>query len=158
MGLLGVLWLSACAHPAVGARSGELTEPIAERPAEQHRHADHDADPRATSRSFTVAPGEFVDLNVNFAADASIGVAYCGASETTTWKVIAFAPNGEVSIFDRGRGPAGKLIFTAPAAGHWSVRWTNGGATTITLDAAVDLGDGATLHSWVQSWVPRDEL
>jgi hypothetical protein len=147
-----------CTNPAAAPRSGELADPLAEAPAAQQRHANRDGDPRATSRSFTVAPAEFVDLNVNFETDASIGVAYCGGSETTAWKVIQFAPNGEMLVFDRGRGAAGKLVFTAPAAGHYSVRWINGGTTTVTLDAAVDVGEGATLHSWVQSWVPRDEL
>jgi hypothetical protein len=154
MALVSGLGMAACVHPA---QPDPRAEPSSDGPAQQQHHANRDDDPRATRRSFTLAPGEFVDLNVNVEADASIGVAYCGASKTTSWKVIAFAPNGEMLVFDRGRGSAGKVVFTAPAVGHYSVRWINGGATTSTLEAAVDIGPGATLHSWVQSWVPRDE-
>lgn len=102
-----------------------------------------------TSRSFSIAPGEFAEVNFQMPAGATVTVGFAEGSDDITWDVHSHGSSGETKIHDEGRGGQGNVEFKAPAAGMFSVLWKNAGPTSTPLEVRVTAGDGTSIHSWM---------
>jgi hypothetical protein len=102
-----------------------------------------------TSRSFSIAPGEFAEANFKMSEGATVVVTFSEGSDDIAWDVHSHGASGETKIHDDGRGGTGNVEFKAPAAGVFSVLWKNEGSTATSLDVSVALDEGASIHSWM---------
>ncbi len=101
------------------------------------------------SRSFSIAPGEFAEVNFEMTEGSTVVVAFSEGSSDITWDVHSHGPSGETKVHDEGSGGTGNVEFKAPAAGVFSVLWKNAGPTSTTLDVRVSVTEGASIHSWM---------
>jgi hypothetical protein len=101
------------------------------------------------SRSFSIAPGEFAEVNFEMAEGSTVVVDFSEGSNDIEWDVHSHGPSGESMVHDDGRGGVGNVEFKAPAAGVFSVLWKNAGSTSTPLDVRVTLGEGASIDSWM---------
>lgn len=101
------------------------------------------------SRSFSIAPGEFAEVNFQMAEGSTVVVDFSEGSNDIEWDVHSHGPSGESMVHDDGRGGVGNVEFKAPAAGVFSVLWKNAGSMSTPLDVRVSLGEGSSIHSWM---------
>jgi hypothetical protein len=108
----------------------------------------HAAAPAAavTTRQFTVAPGEFAELNLQLPAAATVEVGFT-ASAPVAWNIHSH-PAGEVVIHREGIAAEADVPFTADTAGGYSYLWENKNAEPLDLEIRVRLPDGSTVDSW----------
>jgi hypothetical protein len=102
-----------------------------------------------TSRTFSIAPGEFVEVNFEMTAGSTVVVAFSEGSDDIAWDVHSHGPSGETNVHDSGRGGAGNVEFKAPTTGVFSVLWKNAGSTSTPLEVRVTLDEGSSIHSWM---------
>jgi hypothetical protein len=102
-----------------------------------------------SSRSFSIAPGKFAEVNFEMAKGATVVVTFEQGGEGIVWDVHSHDSSGGTQIHDRGEGGSGRVEFTAPEAGTFSVLWKNEGSTASPLDVAVSLNEGVGIHSWM---------
>jgi hypothetical protein len=119
--------------------------------AEGECGSDDEAAPEAAlanSHTFEVAPGKFAEANFRMGKDSTVTVTFAKGSGELAWDVHSHDHSGGTNIHDKGAGGAGSVSFTAPEDGVFSVLWRNEGASATPLEVSVELGDGASLHSW----------
>ncbi|MGH1348848.1 MAG: hypothetical protein ACRBN8_45350 [Nannocystales bacterium] len=125
----------SCGNHAEGACGGEVSEqPTAA---------------LATERNFEVAVGKFAELNMTLRKGATVRVVFSSAGGAVTWNVHSHAHGGGTNIHDEGSSRDGTIEFTAPDDGVFSVLWKNDAEAATPLEVAVELGEGASVHSWM---------
>lgn len=102
-----------------------------------------------TSRSFSIAPGEFAEVNFAMAKGSTVVVTFDQGTDGIVWDVHSHDSSGGTRIHDRGQGGSGRVEFTAPEAGTFSVLWKNEAPTASPLAVAVSLDEGVGIHSWM---------
>lgn len=105
----------------------------------------------ATSRSFDVAPGKFAEANFQMKKGASVTATFAEGSGDIAWDIHSHDHSGGTKIHDKGAGGSGTVEFTAPEDGVFSILWKNGGSASSPLDVSITLGEGASIHSWMQA-------
>jgi hypothetical protein len=127
------------------------TPPAAEIPASADADADDGREPTTTSseRSFEIAPGQFAEANFRMAKGSTVTVTFGEGGSEIAWDVHSHDHEGGTQIHDQGRGGEGAIEFVAPSEGVFSVLWKNTGSSATPLRARVDLGAGASIHSWM---------
>lgn len=101
------------------------------------------------THSFEIPPEKFAEANFTMKADSTVTVTFSGGSDELAWDVHSHDHSGGTKIHDQGSG-MGKVVFTAPEDGIFSVLWKNPSTSTATpLEVSVELGPGATMHSWM---------
>ncbi len=103
----------------------------------------------ATERNFEVAPGKFAELNMTLSKGATVRVGFSSVARAVTWNVHSHAHGGGTHIHDEGSSKDGTIEFTAPDDGVFSVLWKNDAEAATPLNVAVELGEGASVHSWM---------
>lgn len=109
-------------------------------------HAQEAARDSAITRSFTVPPGELVELNLRCEPGATVSVDY-EAGAALSWNVHSHEA-GRTIIHREGRDSSGSLPFTAEAAGVYSYMWKNDTTADASLTVSVTLEPGSSVHSW----------
>jgi hypothetical protein len=97
-----------------------------------------------------VGAGQGVELNYELAQGARLEGAFSGDG-ALGWDVHSHAGEA-VTIHQRGDGQQGTFVFTAPAAGGYSVQWTNAGAGPVSLLLQVRLQGEGKLDSSRPDW------
>jgi hypothetical protein len=101
------------------------------------------------SRSFSIASGEFAEVNFEMAKGSTVVVTFDAGSGGIVWDVHSHDSSGGTQIHDRGEGGSGRVEFTAPEGGIFSILWKNKDPTDSPLDVAVSLEEGSRIHSWM---------
>jgi hypothetical protein len=148
--------LVGCAKPptsAVPGSSDHGTDVAGEHACGNHAEgacgsaASDEAQPM--SRSFSIASGEFAEVNFEMAKGSTVIVTFDAGSGGIVWDVHSHDSSGGTQIHDRGEGGSGRVEFTAPEDGIFSILWKNEDPTDSPLDVAVSLDKGTRIHSWM---------
>jgi hypothetical protein len=102
-----------------------------------------------TSRSLSIAPGEFAEVNLEMVAGSTVVLVFSGGSPDIDWDIHSHGPAGETTIHHSGRGGRGTIEFEPDFAGGFSMLWKNNGSTATPLDVQVGLHEGVSIHSWI---------
>ncbi|ACY14188.1 hypothetical protein [Haliangium ochraceum] len=125
----------------------ERAEPVRAAGASDESADAHDgAHSGPVSRSFAIAPGEFVELNLRLEPGANVAVDY-SADTALAWNVHSHDA-GRTTNHREGRDAGGSVAFAAEAGGMYSYMWTNESESEATLEVKTTLGDGVSVHSW----------
>ncbi|KIG16562.1 hypothetical protein DB30_04333 [Enhygromyxa salina] len=103
----------------------------------------------ATARTFEVEPGGFAEANFKMDKGSTITVTFSRGTSDFAWNVHSHDHSGGTQNHQEGVARAGTVEFSAPADGVFSVLWKNTATAATPLDVSIDLGEGATIHSWM---------
>lgn len=95
--------------------------------------------------TFTVPGGDDVELDLEMPAGSTVTARF-SADGMLAWDVHSHGAAGVVT-HDQGSGVSGDVIFVAPAAGEYSLRWESRVATPINLTLEVSFEGGGTIQS-----------
>jgi hypothetical protein len=102
----------------------------------------------ANTRAIKIAPGTFAEANFTMTKGSTFSATFTDGSTDIAWDIHSHDHSGGTEFHDQGAGGDGTVEFTAPADGVFSVLWKNGGSAPTTLNIALTLGKGASVHSW----------
>lgn len=130
----------ACGDHAEGACAGKSPEaPAGTQP---------------TTRTITVAPGEFAEVNFALSEGAEVSARYGTGGANTKWNVHSHGADHEVIVHQKGNDAEGELRFVAPSSGVFSFLWVNENDAPFEIEVEVRVGDGAAIHSWAPEAAP----
>jgi hypothetical protein len=98
----------------------------------------------ALSHTWVVKPGKFAEANLHLGEGAQLHAEFT-STDLLQWNVHSHV-NGQEQVHQQGEGTAGSIDFTAPAAGSYSLLWTNDNSTSVKLEVTVT--GGVRLESW----------
>lgn len=100
----------------------------------------------AWTKTWTVAPGDMAEINLELAAGDTMAAKFTSEGGTLKWNVHSH--EGEKAVIHaQGDDAKGAPGHTAAKAGMYSFLWKNAGKKPVTLTIELELGGTAKLHS-----------
>jgi hypothetical protein len=100
----------------------------------------------AWSRTWTVAPGEMAEINLELAAGDTMAARFSTDGGVLSWNVHSHEGN-EAIIHAKGDAASGRPEHTAAKPGMYSFLWHNSSRTPVRLTVTLELGGAAKVHS-----------
>lgn len=98
------------------------------------------------TRSFSVLPNKFAELNLNFEANKKILVKF-NSDVMLAWNVHSHL-NGSTTEHEKGEDKRRSVEFVSPREGVFSFLWKNKTMTKAKLEVEFIAVKGIDLHSW----------
>lgn len=100
----------------------------------------------AWTRSWTVAPGDMAEINLELGAGDTMAAKFSSDGETLKWNVHSH--EGEKAVIHaQGDDASGAPKHTAAKAGMYSFLWKNAGKKPVQITVELELGGSAKVHS-----------
>lgn len=100
----------------------------------------------AWTKTWTVAPGDMAEINLELAAGDTMAAKFTSEGGTLKWNVHSH--EGEKAVIHaQGDDAKGAPGHTAAKAGMYSFLWKNAGKKPVTLTIELELGGSAKVHS-----------
>lgn len=128
--------LAGCAKPA---------SPATEVPAAPEAPETPETPETPWTREWTVAPGEFAEINLELAAGDTMSATFSTDGGSLKWNVHSHEGR-EVTMHADGDDAAGTAHHVADTAGMYSFLWKNEGPTAVRLTVELDRG-ASKVHS-----------
>jgi hypothetical protein len=100
----------------------------------------------AWTKTWTVAPGDMAEINLELAAGDTMAAKFTSDGGTLKWNVHSHEGDKAV-IHAQGNDAKGEPGHTAAKAGMYSFLWKNAGKKPVTLTIELELGGSAKVHS-----------
>lgn len=100
----------------------------------------------AWTKTWTVAPGDMAEINLELAAGDTMAAKFASDGGTLKWNVHSHEGDKAV-IHAQGDDAKGAPGHTAAKAGMYSFLWKNAGKKPVTLTIELELGGSAKVHS-----------
>ncbi len=100
----------------------------------------------AWAKTWTVAPGDMAEINLELAAGETMTAKFNSDSGTLKWNVHSHEGDKAV-IHAQGDDATGEPAHTAAKAGMYSFLWKNAGKKPVVLSIELALGGSAKVHS-----------
>ena len=100
----------------------------------------------AWTKTWTVAPGDMAEINLELAAGDTMAAKFASDGGTLKWNVHSHEGDKAV-IHAQGDDAKGEPGHTAAKAGMYSFLWKNAGKKPVQLTIDLELGGSAKVHS-----------
>ena len=100
----------------------------------------------AWTRTWTVAPGDMAEINLELAAGDTMAAKFSSDGDKLKWNVHSHEGKKAV-IHAQGDDAKGEPKHTAAKAGMYSFLWKNTGKKPVQLTIELELGGSAKVHS-----------